>query len=161
MTRHLTIASAAFTWAGALLGLPSLAALLYTAWALVRLRLKPSATPGAKPDYSSPAGLLVGGARLAGKAISLFTSGAEWAIAALAILSLLLVGFAILLFAVGRGLHAHHMWARILGMILASGLLLAGTTCALLLRQSLAAAAATVIAATSAYVIWTLWRQFV
>ncbi|MBZ5611087.1 MAG: hypothetical protein LAP38_22725 [Acidobacteriia bacterium] len=160
MNRHLTIASAVFTWAGALLGLPSLAALLYFVWALVGLHLTPTGNTGGKPEYNSLVGLLVGGAQLAGKAMKWLTAGAQWAIILLAALSLLLLVFAIVLFAVGRGLHAHHAWARVLGVILASGLLLAGASSALMFRQSLAVAAASVVAAMSAYVVWALCREF-
>jgi predicted permease len=159
LNRHLSIVSTAFTWSGVLLGLPSLAAVLYFVWALVGLHLTPTAAAGGKTDANSLVGLLVGGAQLAGKALKWFTTSAQWAIALLGVVSMLLLVAAIALFAIGRGLQAHQTWARILGMLLAAVLLFAGASCALMLRQGLAAAASA-LAATSVYILWVLWREF-
>src|SRR5258708_530564 len=161
LNRHLAIVSAAFTWAGVLLGLPSLSALLYFLWALVGMRsssLKEGSS--GNPDPNSLIGLLVGAAHLAGKALSWFVNGAEWAVVALTVFSMLLLTIALVLFAVGRGVHAHQQWARILGMMLASAFLLAGAAGAVMFRQVLTIAAASAFAATSMYIFWALWREF-
>lgn len=160
MQRHLTIVSATFTWTGALLGLPSFAALLYFLYALVAMRLgSTAADTGGKSDYRSLVGLLVGGARLAGKAVNLFTTGAQWAIVALALAAGFLVLVALTLLAVGRGLNTHQGWARILGIVLASAGWLTGASGALAFRKGLAAGAFAVAAACT-YILWALWRRF-
>jgi hypothetical protein len=161
LNRHLAIVSTFFTWSGVLLGLPSLPALLYFLLALVGLHTT-SPTPDAsgKTDYNSLVGLLMGGARLAGKALGWFMNSAQWAIGLLAVLSLLLLVVAIALFAIGRGLHAHQTWARILGILLASVCLFAGLSSVIMFRQGAAVASSSAVAATSMYILWALWRKF-
>ena len=161
MNRHLTIVTAAFTWSGVLLGLPSLSAFLYFLWALVGVRIaSPAGDAGGKPDYNSLVGLLVSGAKVAGKTLGWLTTGAQWAIALLTVVSMLLLLVAMALFTTGRGLQAHQTWARILGMTLAAILFFVGALGALLFRQGQAVAASTVVAAMCLYILWTLWRQF-
>lgn len=145
-----------------LFGVPSLAAFLYFFWALLGLRSPSIAAPaGAKSSYSSLVEILVNVAQLAGKALQLLTGVARWAVLLLCMLSVLGLIVAIALFAVGRGLHAHQNWARVLGILIASVSLLAGASGAVMLRHGSAVAAACTIATVSLYVVWALWREFV
>jgi hypothetical protein len=145
-----------------LLGAPSLSGFLYFLWAALELRLaSPSGDLGGKQDYNSLVGLLVAGASAAGKALSWFTNSAQWVIALMAACSMILLLAAVALFSIGRGLQTHQMWARILGMMLASGVFVAGAFCALMFRRSPVVAATSGVAAVSSYVFWALWRQFV
>lgn len=161
MHRHLAIVSAAFTWTGAILGLPSFAALLYLLYGLLTARLPPPpADTAGQADYGSLVGLLVSGARLAGKAAFFVLAGLEWAMVALALAAGLLVLVAVALLAIGRGLDAHQMWARTLGILLASGAWLGGASTALSVRKGPAIAAALALTAACTYVLWALWRRF-
>ncbi len=159
MTRHLAIVSTAFTWGAVLLGLPSLSGLLYFLWALLSSRL-PAAAADGQADYNSLVGLLMAGAQAAGKALRWLVNGAQVAMVALAVIFTILLASAIALWAIGRGLHAHQTWARVLGILIASALLLASLSGALFVRHGFAVAASSAVAFSSMYTLWALWRQF-
>lgn len=117
----------------------------------------PAENAGARPDYNSLAGLLVGGAELVAKTSQIIrarrTFGVHRAGSDLDA-SPDVFGHAV---RSGRGIQAHQTWARVLGLMLAFAILFVSAPAAFMFRQGLGAAVCSAVAGTCVYVIWTLW----
>ena len=85
---------------------------------------QPSATGAGGASGNLLIDLLVGGARIFGKALSVLGELGKWALVILAAACFLLVLISVVLFFTARGIHAGRAWARILGILLAVGALL-------------------------------------
>ena len=159
MDRHLSIVANGFRAAGWLVGIPSVAALLFMIWVLISLR---NPTPP-DPQYTDIGkyglvGLLQSGACGLGKVFQFFGGLSRWVAGVLAGVSVLLMLFSAALFYTGRGLHHHATWARITGGLLAVLLLLFSSGLVLGLPRAGAWSSAVILCA-SVYALWVLgWR---
>ena len=157
MTNHLTNVILGFRIASLTLGIPSLIVFLFSATAFLGLYFR-----GAQPatGYSGgPASLIdfiVAGARMMGSVFNFFSEVAMIASAAVAGVSLVVLTVSVAMFYTGRALDAHQPWARIVGMILISILLLISLGGMMVLGRTIAFAA--ILACC--YALWVLGWHF-
>jgi hypothetical protein len=121
------IAAHACLVGGVVLGVVSLAGLVYFGSAL--LQAGPPPVAGAAPEGSVVLGFFHG----LGKMVSFFSGIADGIIKALAVISAVGLSLGILLVQTGRGLHAERRWAKALVLILAPVVALAAFATAAIL----------------------------
>ena len=160
MVRHLLIVATGFRLAGLLLALASIAALVDLAdTALVMRRLPPSET-GAPLDIGTYGlvALIVNAARGADYLVHALAGVASFILVMLAIAAVLTLLLGALLFLTGRGIGHHAAWARIMAMLLSTGLALMSCAVMVVMRRDHAPFAALPIG-LSLYSLWVLiWR---
>lgn len=161
MHRPVALVANAFYVVAAMVGLPSAISFLFFGFAAIRLHLL-SPVPNHAPSSRSSdtlvrlieiVGSVIGGAfRMVGSAGQFIVN------AVVAVSFVLLIGAGAMYF-IGRGLHAHQLWARIVGLLVLLGFFLCSTLAALSFRRVLFPLFGAVVAA-SVYGIWALWRRF-
>ncbi len=154
--RHLTLVTNGFFGTSFLVGIPSLLAFFYFAFATLRLYLA-KLPPLHRP--ASPDTLIRGiewGAYLLGKTASALGALGFFISVMMTAATAALVLFSVLLFFTARGLEAHHAWARtsgfcLMGLVLfpSLGIFLSGARMPGLL-----------LSAASIYGIAALWRDW-
>jgi hypothetical protein len=103
-------------------------------------------------------GLIANGGRLVAKGLGILAGIAGWMSGVLAAAFLAATLYAILLFAVGRGVSQRAAWARVLGGLLSLGFL-AIALIAVSSADGAGKLVAVLIASPPLYVLWTLiWR---
>ena len=160
------IVSGAFRVMGFVLGIPSIAASAYFAYAVMDLRSVPSPPPEhsqyLEVSKYGLVGLLNNGVKGVLDTISTpIAMAAELAIRlmeALAVLSFLAALFATFLYFVGRGIGRRATWARVIGIVFAAGLL--AVSVGVLSNSRIELALYTCIPiGMSLYTLWALgWR---
>jgi len=167
MGLHRRIVAVGFRILGLLLGIPAFAALAGLTYSAIDL----GSLPIPPPDNSAYldvgtyglVGLLSNGAKAVGtglgKLLALLSGAATWVVVSLAIALLLTLLFAVLLFFVGRGIGRHAKWARIVGMLLAAGFILAPIGVLAVLPRDLMLLACLPFG-LSFYTLWVLGWKF-
>jgi hypothetical protein len=162
MQRQVAIVASAFQVASLLIGIPSLIASLWLGWQILTLpRLPPdSAAQSTGESTTSLVSLLVDGVRLFGKLFGALASAGQVVITIAAVMAFAALLCAVLLFFVGRGLHAHESWAKVVGILMMFGMLFISSIGALSVRRGLVSLILTAAAAACVYGLWTLFRRF-
>jgi hypothetical protein len=162
MHRQVAIVANAFQVTAFLIGIPSLIASLWLGWQILTLpRLTPeSAASSTGESTTSLVSLLMDGARLLGKVFGAFASAAQVVITIAAVVSFAALLCSVLLYFVGRGLHSHESWARVVGIVMMLGMLFISGIGALSVRRGLIGLILTAAAAACVYALWTLFRRF-
>ncbi len=159
LDRHLSIVANGFRAAGFVLGVPSIAALLFLSWAWISLRPgHPLVAPTTDIGKYGLIALLSSGAYGVGKVFEFFGGATRWVAGMLAVLSFCTTLFSASLFYTGRGLMAHALWARLAGGILTFGLLLLSFAGMMSLPRG-GAWISVLFAGLATYAMWVLgWR---
>ena len=148
------------------LGVPSIAAFVALIYTVIDLRSMPALPPDNSQyldiDKYGLVGLLNNAVKAIGDVIgtplALAAGVAMWLLVALAIAALFAALFAVLLYLVGRGVKHRATWARFVGIILTTGLLLISILALTSLRRDLAPIAVLPVG-LSLYTLWVLgWR---
>jgi hypothetical protein len=163
MNPHVVTLANSFYVGAALVGVPSL---VITAWyAVFRFRLwmtPPTPTADSFNSIKNPDAVLLvlgGMARGIGAAANFLGSLGQGIFALFAVLGSVGLVLSITLFFTARGLHAHAAWARGMGGVLMTLVLLIALLSLTVLRGPLMLLSMSV-AAASGYALWTLWRGF-
>jgi hypothetical protein len=141
------------------LGIPSIAVLLFMAFAWVSLRPGTPATANSTDiGKYGIIGLLQSGAFGVARSFEFFGGVSRWVAGVLVVLSLVATLVSAALFYTGRGLFHHDTWARVTGGLVALGLLLVSAVCVGSLPRG-GALASLLFLGASGYAIWVLgWR---
>ena len=154
-----TIANAFYAVA-ALFGIP--AAAVTVLYAVHRLRLAFATPPPAPSAVKNPDALLLvieGMSRALNTTATFFSGVSNMVFSIVAGIAGVALVASIALFLTGRGLHAHHAWARFAGSGLMAVALVAGLFSLLTFRGPLMLGSLAVILA-SGYALMGLWRGF-
>ena len=167
MNTHLRIVAGEFRVFGLLFGVPSLATFGLAIYSAIDLGSVPVPPPD-KSDYLDVGtygltGLLVNGGEAIGtglgKLLELLSSAAPWIIGALAMESLAMTLFAVLLYFTGQGIGRSATWARIVGILLTTGSMIVFIGMLVILPQGLMLLACLPMA-LSLYTLWVLCRRY-
>jgi hypothetical protein len=142
------------------IGVPSLLTLLSLGGSFFALGQSIPQDPSESLDIKTYGlvALLALGADALAKTLYFLAGLALWIVVAVAFLSLLTLILAVILYATGRGIGHHATWARIVGGLIAVGLLLCSLGLLAVLSRDLALIACLPIA-LSLYTLWVLcWR---
>jgi len=162
MTPQITLVANGFYALAALLGVPSLCVTLLYASYRVRLWMAPALTESSLDSVKNPDAILMmlqGIAKTIGAIAGGLGSLGKFIFGVMASVSVVMLCLGVLFFFVGRGLHAHENWARIVAGLLATFSLLVGLLSCLTFRGPLLVFGIG-LAAMSGYAIWTLWNGF-
>jgi hypothetical protein len=158
--RHLLIVATGFRFAGMLLGLASMAALVDVAdtWLVMRKTPGPDTGPALDITTYGLVGLLHNAARAVGYGLHALGDLLTVLLAIVAAAAVLGVFMALLLYLTGSGIGRHATWARVVAILIASSLALASCAVMLVMRRDHAVFAALPIG-LSGYALWVLiWR---
>ena len=141
-----------------MLGIPSIAALLFAVWVWISLSSGPPETRYADTGSNGVIGLLQSAVYNFARTYEFFEGVSKWLSEILAMLALMATLVSVGLFVTGRGLHHQAPWARITGAVFAVALLLlsSGRLLSALRTGSVTGMA---LFGASVYTIWVLgWR---
>lgn len=148
-----------FQMAALVMGVPSLAAVLFFGGSAIFLRMNtPVESPG---GHAGPSlvNYLVDGARLLGKIFGFLGLVGQTVFAVLAGVAFLVLLFAVLCFFTGRGLQENAMWARVVAMGISGVVLLIAAFGILSTRRVPGLIFFGPFAAASGYALWALLRR--
>jgi hypothetical protein len=160
MNPHVTVLANTFYTVAAVLGIPSLSVTLLYVCYRVQLWITPS--PSSFARVKNPDGVLLileGMTRTVGTLASVLGFLGKFVFGGLAIVSIVILILAMTLFFIGRGLHAHQGWARVVASLLMIVSLLTSCLCVTSIRGPWLVLSFS-IAATSVYALWILWHDF-
>jgi hypothetical protein len=158
--RHLVIVAIGFRVTGLLLALGSIADLVDLGHTALLIRKTPPPDTGAPLDVGTYGlvALLANAARGAGYVLHALTAVAGVLLVILIAFAVLALLFGVLLYLTGRGIGHHATSARIMAMLLSTGLALASVSLMVAMRRDHAPFAALPIG-LSLYTLWVLiWR---
>jgi hypothetical protein len=160
MDRHIHLVATAFCVASAALGIPALISVAFTGFHLVRWFLTPVKLPSEVPAGADGMLRLIDGAtRIAAAPFRFLAWAGQWVIVAAAVLSLLLVLMALLLFLTGRGLHHAQFWAKVSATLIALGLFGISISGTPVLRRTAFVLLPLSGLCGSVYALWAIWRR--
>jgi len=149
-----------FYVASASFALPSAAVLVMYSVYRVQLWVSPSPEETSFPKNPDAILLILQGiVRAVSGTASVLGRVGSFLFNGLAMISVLALVFAFVLFLTGRGLHAHQGWSRGVAGIITSGLFLVSFLSLMSIRGPLVLLPA-VLAATSFVATWSVWRGF-
>ena len=162
MNGQMTLVANGFYGVAALLGVPSLCVTLLYACYRIRLWMAPAPAESSLDSVKNPDAILMmlqGIAKTVGAVAGGLGSVGKFIFGVMASVSVVMLCLGVVFFFVGRGLHAHESWARIVAGLLATFSLLVALLSCLTFRGSLLVFALG-LAGASGYAIWTLWKGF-
>jgi hypothetical protein len=162
MNPSITAVANGFYALAALLGVPSLCVTLLYACYRVRLWMAPTPAESSLDQVKNPDAILMmlqGIAKTVGAIAGGLGSLGKFIFGVMASVSVVTLCLAVLFFFVGRGLHAHENWARIVAGLLATFSLLVALLSCLTFRGPLLVFSFG-LAGMSGSALWTLWEGF-
>jgi hypothetical protein len=158
---HQHIIAVAFRVCGWALGIPALLLFLDLSVNLIALHFRPAPDKLHLLDIGSYGlvGLLVNGAQVFGKLFEGISVVATWIMDAAAIISLIVVGFAAILYFTGQGIENHATWARVVAMLISVSIVLISLGAMTAVPRHLLAVPILTMGA-SFYTLWVLGWKF-
>jgi len=158
LDRHLSVVANGFRAAGCILGIPSIAAFVFVCWVWYSIQVTPPDPRFTSVQKYGIVGILESGAYGLGKVFQFFGGLSRWVAGLLALITMVTTLISVALFYTGRGLAYHAGWARVVGIILALGLMFVSSGGFMGLQRGASIASLGLVLA-GGYAIWVLgWR---
>lgn len=159
MDRHLQIVANAFYLGSAILAIPGIAGFLIAVVQWLRGFALPATSPEVPRNADNMLKLIDGAARIAAAPFRLLAWAGQWVMLIVAIVSVLVLIMAVILFFTGRGLHLNQIWAKYSASIFLFALCSSWFSSSVALRKSPLLLIPLSGAAACVYGLWALWRR--